>query len=171
MIAHGDELRDKVVVVTGSTSGIGRAVALAFGERGACVVFNGRSPEKLSKVFNHAVSREIRGMAVLADVATTAGANRLINAAFRRFGRVDVLVNNAGAGGPSPKPFWTLIAKHWTQPWQSMSGLRWRAPVPMSKGSFDKRVLEGSSTYLRSLLPGVSKAWHATVPRSSLFED
>jgi 3-oxoacyl-[acyl-carrier protein] reductase len=108
MIANGDELRDKVVVVTGSSGGIGRAVALAFGERGACVVFNGRSPKKLAKVFDYACARGIRGIAVLADVATTAGANRLISAAFKRFGRVDVLVNNAGSGGPSPRPFWTL---------------------------------------------------------------
>lgn len=102
------EITDKVVVITGSSSGIGQAVGLGIGERGATVVFNGRSAERLSKTFKMARERGIRAIAVRADVATAVGAKRLIDRAFKTFGRVDVLVNNAGIGGPFSRSFWEI---------------------------------------------------------------
>jgi len=102
-----------VVVVTGSSRGLGRAMALGFGRLGAAVVFNGRSPRRLVAAVQAARKNGVRGLGVCADVATAFGARRLIDRAFQVFGRVDVLVNNAGVSGPPPAPFWKIRPDAW----------------------------------------------------------
>ncbi len=88
---------DKVAVVTGSSRGIGRAIALRLAEGGAKVVVNFRDSEATA----NQVVEEIRAageeaVAVRADVSQPAEAQALIDAAMKAFGRVDILVNNAG---------------------------------------------------------------------------
>lgn len=91
-------LQDKVTVVTGASSGIGRAIALAFSREGARVVVNyNRSAERAQ-----AVVREIQGLsgqalAVQADIADPEAVGGLIEMVTAEFGRIDVWVNNAGA--------------------------------------------------------------------------
>ena len=91
-------LQDKVTVVTGASSGIGRAIALAFAGEGARVVVNySRSAGRAEDVV-----REIRGLsgqaiAVQADIADPDAVAGLIETAGAEFGRIDVWVNNAGA--------------------------------------------------------------------------
>jgi NADP-dependent 3-hydroxy acid dehydrogenase YdfG len=89
------KLAGKVAVVTGGGSGVGRAVALLFLKEGAKVVIAGRDPAKLA-----AVAAEARAgdhlLAVPTDVSSPAQCRTLIQTATDRFGRVDVLVNNAG---------------------------------------------------------------------------
>ena len=91
-------LQDKVTVVTGASSGIGRAIALAFAGEGARVAVNyNRSEQRAQDVV-----REIRGLsgqalAVQADIADPDAVARLIETANAEFGRIDVWVNNAGA--------------------------------------------------------------------------
>lgn len=103
----------QVVVVTGSTRGIGRAVALGFGELGASIVINGRSPRRLAAAVKVAKRLGIRCLGVRADVASPSGARQLLDRAFKVFGRVDMLVNNAGVSGPPPAPFWQLRPAAW----------------------------------------------------------
>lgn len=91
-------LEDKVAVVTGASRGIGRAIAHRLAQDGAALVVNYKS----SKVAAHEVVREIesRGghaVALQADVADVAGAQRLFEAVKAEFGGLDILVNNAGA--------------------------------------------------------------------------
>lgn len=94
-------LKDKVAVVTGSSRGVGRAVAEAYGREGAKVVVNYSSSagaaEEAVKNIEAAGSAAI---AVKADVGNEAGANTLIDAAKETFGGVDILVNNAGFTRP-----------------------------------------------------------------------
>jgi 3-oxoacyl-[acyl-carrier protein] reductase len=91
-------LQDKVTVITGASSGIGRAIALAFAGEGARVAVNyNRSAERAEDVV-----REIRGLsgqaiAVQADIADPDAVAGLIETVVAEFGRIDVWVNNAGA--------------------------------------------------------------------------
>src|SRR5262249_55775707 len=88
-------LDGKVALITGGGSGIGRAIARVFAAEGARVVVFGRRPEPLSETV--ALVTEAKGVAsaVAGDVATGADAERLVSAAQREHGGVDVLVNCA----------------------------------------------------------------------------
>jgi len=92
------ELKDKVVIVTGGTSGIGRAAARSFAERGAKVIITGRRAGPLKEAMND--HPNIAGLT--ADVSVPADAARTINETLNAWGRVDILVNNAGAGAILP---------------------------------------------------------------------
>lgn len=88
----------KVAIVTGGSSGIGKAAALALADRGANVVITGRDPSKLDDVARASGSIE----PVQADSADPTSAGRAVEAALGRWGRLDFLLNNAGAGKPLP---------------------------------------------------------------------
>ncbi|MET8207679.1 glucose 1-dehydrogenase [Streptomyces sp. NPDC005373] len=97
MTSAEDRLAGKVAVVTGAGSGIGRAAALLFAQEGAKVVCADRSGEQ------HAVAKEIgadTAVAVDVDVSVAGNVRHMIDTAERHFGRLDVLFNNAGFGGP-----------------------------------------------------------------------
>lgn len=90
--------QDEVVIVTGGSSGIGRAAALSFAEGGGHVLITGRGAGALDAVA--AGHPQIAGL--VADVAVPGDAERTIEAALARWDRLDVLVNNAGAGAIMP---------------------------------------------------------------------
>jgi len=91
------DFTDKVAVVTGSSRGIGRAIALRLAAEGAAVVVNYHSNEAAAnEVVEQIRADGGRAIAVQADVRDPAQAQALINAAKKEFGRVDILVNNAG---------------------------------------------------------------------------
>lgn len=90
--------QDKVVIVTGGGSGIGRAAALGFARLGSHVLITGRRPAPIERVA--AEHPNIAGL--VADVGSHEDADRTVRAALERWGRVDVLVNNAGAGAILP---------------------------------------------------------------------
>ena len=85
---------DKVIIVTGGSSGIGRAAALNFAEQGAKVVITGRRAAPLEE------TARLHGniVGVVADAAAPDDAARTVAKAVDTWGRLDVLVNNAGAG-------------------------------------------------------------------------
>jgi len=90
--------KNKVVLVTGASRGIGKAVALAFARQGATLVLAARSSERLQAV--HHEIRDLGGQAIWVptDVTSTSDIDALLHVAMQRFGRIDVLVNNAGIG-------------------------------------------------------------------------
>jgi NAD(P)-dependent dehydrogenase (short-subunit alcohol dehydrogenase family) len=92
----GEELKDKVALVTGATSGIGRATALRFAEAGATLVLVGRSRERLAQVCAEVGGGDCEAFAVVADLSTEDGAERAVRETIDDFGRLDVLVNAAG---------------------------------------------------------------------------
>ncbi len=92
------QLKDKIAVVTGGSSGIGRAIALTFAEQGARVVVNYRSSKRRAE----SVVQEINAaggdaIAVAADMANPQAIEALLQQCRERYGRVDIWVNNAGA--------------------------------------------------------------------------
>ncbi|WP_433656389.1 SDR family NAD(P)-dependent oxidoreductase [Nocardia sp. CA-128927] len=91
----------KTVIVTGSSSGIGRDIARAFVERGDNVVLNGRDSGKLADVAAELGAAE-RVATFAGDIGSPATGSELVRAAVERFGGVDVLVNNAGIFGAKP---------------------------------------------------------------------
>ncbi len=96
---HG-RLTDRVAIITGGDSGIGRAVALAFAREGADVVIDYYENDRDAEVTRRVVEGEGRGaIAVKADVGDAGDCERLVREAVERFGRVDILVNNAAYQG------------------------------------------------------------------------
>jgi NAD(P)-dependent dehydrogenase (short-subunit alcohol dehydrogenase family) len=90
-------LAGKVAIVTGSTQGLGEAIAHLFAERGAAgLVITGRSAERGERVRELLQAKGVRTLFVAADLARTEDAVRLVRQADDAFGRVDVLVNSAG---------------------------------------------------------------------------
>ncbi|MEV0246222.1 SDR family oxidoreductase [Nocardia sp. NPDC050712] len=91
----------KTVIVTGSSSGMGRDIARAFVARGDNVVLNGRDAGKLAEVAAELGAPE-RVAQVAGDIGAAATGSELVRTAVERFGRVDILVNNAGIFGAKP---------------------------------------------------------------------
>jgi len=89
---------DKVVLVTGASRGIGRAVALAFAREGARLVLAARSAEHLTQVEKEVRQLGSAAVSVPTDVTDHDAVTALVDTAITRFGRIDVLVNNAGIG-------------------------------------------------------------------------
>ena len=90
------DYRDRVVVVTGASSGIGRQVALDFAARGAALVISARRGDLLAATARECEARGGRVEAMTGDVAERTFIAEMVARAVRRFGRLDVVVNNAG---------------------------------------------------------------------------
>ncbi len=91
------KLEGKVAIVTGSSRGIGRAIALALGQEGANVVVNYvRNKDEANEVVEQIQTFGSKAVAVGANVAVYEEAKKLVEAALSNFGRIDILVNNAG---------------------------------------------------------------------------
>jgi NAD(P)-dependent dehydrogenase (short-subunit alcohol dehydrogenase family) len=95
-------LSDQVVVVTGAGRGLGRAYALALAAEGARVVVNDRDAEPTSSVVDQIVADGGEAVACVEAVSTRAAAERLVAAAVNAFGRLDVMITNAGADRRGP---------------------------------------------------------------------
>ena len=91
-----ESLKDKVAIVTGGGTGIGRGTALALAQVGCAVVVSGRRRRPLDATVEEIRSAGGQALAVQADVADEVDADRLVQAAVDRFGRLDILINNAG---------------------------------------------------------------------------
>jgi NAD(P)-dependent dehydrogenase (short-subunit alcohol dehydrogenase family) len=107
-------LEGKVAVVTGSTRGIGRAIAEGLAGAGAAVTVNGRNPEAAQTAADEIATAGGKSLAVTADVSKAADVERLISTTVSAFGRLDILVNNA-AISPYYKPAETVTESEWDE--------------------------------------------------------
>jgi len=105
-------VQDRVVLVTGGGSGIGRAIARSFAANGARVAVSGRRREPLEETV--APYDDERVLVVEADVSTDDGARAMVDRVVERFGTLDVVVNNAAAF-PPPGDFDALSLEDWQQ--------------------------------------------------------
>jgi NAD(P)-dependent dehydrogenase (short-subunit alcohol dehydrogenase family) len=90
----------KVAIITGAGSGIGKATALAFLNEGYCVSLAGRRPDALESTITEAGEHATRAIAVPTDISDPAAVKNLFDQTRKRFGRIDVVFNNAGFGAP-----------------------------------------------------------------------
>jgi len=105
-------LEGKVAIVTGSSRGIGRAIAEGLAGAGAAVTVNGRDPETTQTAASAIVAAGGESLAVVADVSDATEVDRLIDTTVANFGRLDILVNNAGIS-PYFKPAETMAEAEW----------------------------------------------------------
>lgn len=92
-------LSGKVALVTGSSRGIGRGIALRLGDEGASVVVVARGGEGVAAVVAEIEARGGMAVGVVADVTTAAGVDAVVNAGVDRFGGLDIVVNSVGGSG------------------------------------------------------------------------
>lgn len=108
-------LKDKVALVTGSSRGVGKAVALGFARQGAKVVVNYTSNETAARQVAQQIEEAgSEAITVKADVADKSDVQRLVTSAEEKFGRLDILVNNAGFTRPA------MMVKMTEQQWDEV---------------------------------------------------
>ncbi|GAC1570810.1 MAG: 3-oxoacyl-[acyl-carrier-protein] reductase [Candidatus Elarobacter sp.] len=94
----GGRLHGRVAIVTGAGTGIGRAIALRFADEGAAVVIAGNEAPPIGELLASLHASGVRAASFVGDLSVPEGAERLRDVALEAFGRIDVLVNNAGGG-------------------------------------------------------------------------
>lgn len=105
----------KVAIITGSSRGIGKAIAIELATQGYTIVLNGRSEERLVETLQIIQKIQINSISICSDVSLLEGANLLISKTIEIFGRIDILVNNVGismrgnVGDLNPEVFKTVF--------------------------------------------------------------
>ncbi len=141
-------LEGKVVLITGASQGLGRALALACAKEGAKLAINARSEDSIRPVAGEAEEQGAEVLAVAADVARSADVERLVSEAVERFGGIDVLVNNAGILGPR-----VAIEEYPEDEWRRVIDANLTGPFLVSKAAIP-HMREGGS--IINLVSGVS---------------
>lgn len=93
---EGKQFKNKVIIITGASSGIGKACALEFAGKGATVVLAARNLERLNVVENSITNMGGEAFTVIADVRKVDDCENLINKTIKKYGKIDILMNNAG---------------------------------------------------------------------------
>jgi NAD(P)-dependent dehydrogenase (short-subunit alcohol dehydrogenase family) len=94
-------LKDRVAIITGGGRGIGKAISLAFASEGAIVVVAARTSSMLDETIEKIESGGGKAEAIRTDVSDEKQVQRLVAEVIKAYGRVDILVNNSGIGGPT----------------------------------------------------------------------
>jgi 3-oxoacyl-[acyl-carrier protein] reductase len=142
------DLQDRVAVITGSSDGIGRAIAADLAREGAVVVLNGRDPGRLEEARTALAPLGSRFEVVPADVTSAGGAETLIETAAERLGRIDILVNNVGGGG-GPAGFLALEDADWQRTFEhTLMSAVWcsRAAIPHMQRQRSGAIVNIAST-------------------------
>lgn len=149
------ELMEKVTIVTGATSGIGRATALRFAAAGARVALVGRNGRELNRVAGEIKEQQGEALSIRADVTDEKAARRIIARTLKEFGALDVLVNAAGHISSGTIENTTLAA------WDAMMNVNLRSAFQLMQEAVPHLALRrgnvvnvSSVTGLRSF-PGV----------------
>ncbi len=142
-------LEGKVALVTGTSSGIGRAIALGFAEAGADLVLVARRPHRLVEVVQAIEAKGQRALLVVADVAVDRAVRRVLQQTRLVFPRIDILVNNAGVILPEQPIHGTFPAD-----WDRLLAVNLRGPflfsrlvVPLMLEAGYGRIINITSSY------------------------
>jgi 3-oxoacyl-[acyl-carrier protein] reductase len=148
------ELEGKVAIVTGAATGIGKAIALAFGEAGARVVVNHLDRPDLAEAVVAQISRNGgEALAVAADIGRRADFEALVSATIDRLGSWDVLVNNAGIA--LVKPFGEVTDDEFDKSFEvNVKGTFHGCQLALERMADGGRVINISSSTTGLMLPG-----------------
>ncbi len=150
-------LKEKVAIVTGSSSGIGKAIALRFGAEGANVVVTARRMALCEETVAQITKNGGEAWAIQTDVADERQVERLIQETVTHYGRVDILVNNAGviAGG-------RRLAETTTKDFDEVMNVNLRGTFFCCRAGFKQMKKQGGGTIINmSSVAGV-QAWAGT---------
>ena len=150
----------KVALVTGAGSGIGRACALALGEAGYAVVLTGRDESKLKDTASH-----MKGvtLCVSADVTNPASVKNLFTKTLEKFGRLDVLFNNAGTGAPG-----TVLLEDLTfEQWSAVVNTNLTGPFLCTQEAF--KIMKAQTPMGGRIINNGSISAHAPRPNSAPY--
>jgi NAD(P)-dependent dehydrogenase (short-subunit alcohol dehydrogenase family) len=144
----------RVALVTGGGTGIGRATALLLARAGYGVAVSGRRAEPID-----AVARDVAGVAVQGNIADEADAERMVEETVDRFGRIDVLVNNAGAIRRG-----VLAHELSAERWDEQVAINLRGPFLVTRAAIrrmlesdgDRAIVNVASTLAHTAAPGVA---------------
>ena len=149
------EVQGKVVMITGASMGIGEATARVFAGAGAKLVLAARSADKLEAVA-HSLPNEAETLIVPTDMTDQAQVKALMEKAYERFGRIDILINNAGqaAVGPvadiNPDLYRQIIELNLFGPLHAI-----QAVVPKMKAQGGGVIINISSSVSKMAIPGI----------------
>ena len=108
-----ENITGKVVVITGASSGLGEATARYLSGQGAIVVLGARRKDRINKLASELIKDGGKALAVETDVIDHLQVKKLVDAAVQQFGRIDVMINNAGLMPLSPLEY--LKIDDWNQ--------------------------------------------------------
>jgi short-subunit dehydrogenase len=91
-----NNFKNKVAIITGSSGGIGKAIAISLAQQGSKVVINGRNSERLNKTLLEIKEITSEVLTVCCDVSSISGSQDLIDKTIEKFGKIDLLINNVG---------------------------------------------------------------------------
>ena len=137
-------LQKKVAIITGASSGIGRATAILFAAEGASVVLNARGADALEEVVDAIRRQGGTADAVTGDVGLAETHEKLVHVATRRFGGLDVAINNAATIGPI-KPLADVTLQEWQDTLaanltSAFLSARYQIPAMLEKGMSHTRL-------------------------------
>jgi 3-oxoacyl-[acyl-carrier protein] reductase len=149
-------LKDKVAIVTGSSSGIGKAIALRFGAEGASVVVTARRMALCEQTVEQITKAGGEAWPIQTDVADERQVERLIEDTVKRYGRLDILVNNAGivANG--------RLAEMTTESFDEVMNVNLRGTFFCCRSGFTQMKKQGGGTIINMSSVAGLQAWAGT---------
>ena len=151
-----NRLKDKVAIVTGSSSGIGKAIALRFGTEGAKVVVTARRMALCEETVAQITKVGGEAWAIQTDVADERQVERLIDQTVKRYGRLDILVNNAGVFGGK------RLADTTTKDFDEVMNVNLRGTFFCCRAGFKQMKQQGGGTIINMSSVAGLQAWAGT---------
>ncbi len=149
-------LKEQVAIVTGSSSGIGKAIALRFGQEGAKVVVAARRLQLCEQTVSQIRMQGGEAWAIQADVADERQVERLMADTVARYGRLDILVNNAGIGGGS------RVADTSTEAFDQVMNVNLRGTFFCCRAGFRQMKQQGGGVIINIASVAGVQAWAGT---------